>query len=296
MHRAASRVLRILVFVLVGASVAVDAAAQAISASFASKGADIHYTVDGDGPPVILVHGFTGSGARHFGGTGVLQAIVNAGFRAAAIDCRGHGMSSKPTDPGAYGLRMVEDVVGLMDHLRIRRAHIIGYSMGGWIASQVLISHPERVLTVTLLGSGWEGEDVRGMNQQMLALADGFDRKDASSLMRGVTSGAGNGPSDADGAAENADLFARNPPEVLAAMARGMRPLFDIRGDQLKRVKVPVHALVGENDAPNLAGARRMSDVVPGMTVKIIPGATHQSSVRPSAPLIVEFLTQHREG
>src|SRR5204862_320240 len=68
------------------------------------------------------------------------------------MDCRGHGKSDKPHEPGKYGVEMVEDVVRLMDHLRIKRAHIVGYSMGSMITAKLLVTHPERLITATLGG------------------------------------------------------------------------------------------------------------------------------------------------
>ena len=72
-----------------------------------------------------------------------------------AIDNRGHGLSDKPHDPQAYGINMVSDVVRLLDHLSIQKAHIVGYSMGGRIASVFLTEHPERVRTATLGAAPW---------------------------------------------------------------------------------------------------------------------------------------------
>ena len=88
----------------------------------------------------------------------------------------------------SMGWKMVRDVIRLLDHLKIDRAHIVGYSMGGTIANQLLVRYPGRLLTVTLLGAGWEGEDLQGVTAQMLALADSFARKDASALIRAVLS------------------------------------------------------------------------------------------------------------
>ena len=60
-----------------------------------------------------------------------MEALGTAGYRVIALDCRGHGQSGKPQDPGQYGLEMVRDVVRLLDHLNVERAHVVGYAMGG---------------------------------------------------------------------------------------------------------------------------------------------------------------------
>jgi pimeloyl-ACP methyl ester carboxylesterase len=262
--------------------------------SFDSNGIPIHYVDKGHGAPVVLIHGFTGSSARHWEAPGVMSALETAGYRAIAIDCRGHGESGKPHDPGLYGLEMVGDVIRLLDSLKIDRAHVVGYSMGGAIANQLLIRHPQRLLTVTLLGAGWEGEDLKVLTSQFSALADGFEKKDATWLIRAVSSSGQKGPTAEEIAAANASLFARNDGDALAAAARGLLPLYQLSAESLRGVSLPVLAIVGEQDALNLEGVKRMAAVVRGMEVVRIPGATHASSVRPSAEPLVAFLNKNR--
>jgi pimeloyl-ACP methyl ester carboxylesterase len=269
---------------------------QSAGESFDSNGVQIHYVDKGRGLPVVLIHGFTGSYARHWEAPGVIDALEKAGYRVVAMDCRGHGQSGKPHDAGQYGLEMVRDVVRLLDHLKIARAHIVGYSMGGSIANQLLVKHPDRLLTVTLLGAGWAGEDLTATNAQMLALADSFARRDASYLIRGVTAGGTNGPTEAEVAALGAALFARNDADALAAVARGFLPLYEVSRDSLRSAQVPVLALIGGLDSMNMEAVKRMKGVVPDLEVIELPGATHASSVRPSAEPLVAFLNKHRSN
>jgi pimeloyl-ACP methyl ester carboxylesterase len=128
----------------------------------------------------------------------------------------------------------------------------------------------------------------------MNALADGFDHRDATVMIRGVFASAQGGPSDAEVAAASADLFSRNDPKVLAAIARGLPPLWRISRNELTAVKVPVLAIDGEFDRSNLDGARRMATVVRDIQVVDLPGANHATSVRPAAAHIVAFLDKHR--
>src|SRR5690242_5012425 len=102
------------------AGLAALAAQGTDSQFFDSNGVRIAYADKGAGDPVVLIHGFTGSYARHFQGPGVIDALTAAGYRTIAVDCRGHGESDKPHDPNAYGLEMVADVVRLLDHLHIQ--------------------------------------------------------------------------------------------------------------------------------------------------------------------------------
>jgi pimeloyl-ACP methyl ester carboxylesterase len=272
------------------------ASPQSAGDSFDSNGVQIHYVDKGRGTPVVLIHGLTGSYARHWEAPGVIDALEKGGYRAVAMDCRGHGQSGKPHDASQYGLEMVGDVVRLLDHLNIARAHVVGYSMGGSIATQLLVKHPDRLLTVTLLGAGWAGEDLTVANAQMLALADSFARRDASFLVRGVNAGSANGPTDAEVAALSASLFARNDADALAAVARGFLPLNEVSRDSLRSTQVPVLALIGELDALNMEAVKRMTGVVPALEVIELPGATHASSVRPSAAPLVAFLNKHRSN
>jgi pimeloyl-ACP methyl ester carboxylesterase len=274
---------------------AVPALAQTPADSFDSNGVRISYAEKGKGEPVVLLHGLTGSYQRHWEAPGVMQALETAGYRAIGMDCRGHGQSGKPHAPEQYGLEMVRDVVRLLDHLKIERAHVVGYSMGGSIANQLLIGYPARLLTVTLLGAGWEGDDPKALTAPLQLLADGFARKDASWLIRGVTSGDQKGPSDEDVAALNASLFARNDPEALAAATRGLVPLYDVPSKSLRAATVPVLAIVGELDKDAVASVVRMAGVVKGLQVVTIPGATHASSVKPAAAPLVAFLDKHRQ-
>jgi pimeloyl-ACP methyl ester carboxylesterase len=272
----------------------VSLVAQEAGGAFDSNGVPIHYADKGGGAPVVLIHGFTGSAARHWGAPGVIQALETAGYRVIAMDCRGHGESGKPHDPSRYGLEMVGDVIRLLDHLRIDRAHVVGYSMGGAIANQLLVRYPRRLITVTLLGAGWEGEDLKTLTAQFAALAEGFDKKDASWLLRAVGPSGQKAPTPEEIAAANASLFARNDGEALAAAARGLLPLYEISADSLRAVSLPVLAIVGDQDTFNLEGVKRMAGIVPGMEVVRLPGATHASSVRPSSEPLVAFLNKHK--
>jgi pimeloyl-ACP methyl ester carboxylesterase len=271
--------------------------AQTIAAqSFDSNGVQISYADRGRGVPVVLIHGFTGTYARHWEGPGVMQALETAGYRVVAMDCRGHGQSGKPADPAKYGMEMVADVLRLLDHLKIERAHVVGYSMGGAIANQLLVRNPERLLTVTLLGAGWAGDDLTELTAMMNAMADGFERRDASVLVRLVNSSATAQPSEQEIAAMNAALFARNDPQALSAVARTLPALMKVPADRLRKTTLPVLALIGDQDLSNLESVRRMKGIMPRLEVVELPGATHASSVRPSAEPLVAFLNKHRRS
>jgi pimeloyl-ACP methyl ester carboxylesterase len=98
-----------------------------------------------------MLHGYTGSLDRHFIANGVF-ATVAKDHRAVAMDLRGHGKSGKPHDPKAYGDELAKDVVRLLDHLEIQRAHIVGYSLGPILAGRLIASGANRLASVAFIG------------------------------------------------------------------------------------------------------------------------------------------------
>ena len=101
----------------------------------------------GEGPPVVLVHGFGSSKEQNWKSTGWYGSLTEAGFSVIAIDNRGHGESDKPHDPLLYHHdRMAEDVATVMDAAGIKRAPYVGYSMGGLIGLRFLEAFPDRIV------------------------------------------------------------------------------------------------------------------------------------------------------
>jgi pimeloyl-ACP methyl ester carboxylesterase len=122
--------------------------------AFDANGVKIAYLVQGRGVPVVLIHGWQSSAGFNWVLPGVSAALAK-GHQVIALDVRGHGLSDKPTTENAYGPELVEDVVRLLGHLKIKRAHLVGYSMGGITVANFLAKHPDRVLSATLGGMGW---------------------------------------------------------------------------------------------------------------------------------------------
>src|SRR5690348_2248849 len=105
--------------------------------TFDSKGVPIQFTVEGRGEPVVLIHGLGANAQINWRTPGIIRALTN-GFQVIALDVRGHGGSGKPKQEDAYGIEMEEDIVRLLDHLHIKKAHLVGYSMGGMITMKLL--------------------------------------------------------------------------------------------------------------------------------------------------------------
>ena len=122
-----------------------------------ADGLKIHYLVLGRGTPVILIHGAGGSADGNWFANGIAQALAK-NHRVVAIDCRGHGKSDNPPGNSLPNRTMAQDVIELLDHLDIAKAHVHGYSMGGAIAEQMLARHPERFITVAF--GGWGIQEI----------------------------------------------------------------------------------------------------------------------------------------
>jgi pimeloyl-ACP methyl ester carboxylesterase len=112
------------------------------------RGADIYYEIYGAGDPVILVHGAIQSGLAF---VNQISALVDAGYQVIVIDGRGHGRSTHGPEPLSYDL-MASDVLGVMDHLGIDKAAVVGWSMGATISLDLAIHHPERLTKVVSYG------------------------------------------------------------------------------------------------------------------------------------------------
>lgn len=111
----------------------------------------------GPGEPVLLIHGFASSHMVNWVSPGWIKTLTEGGYRAIALDNRGHGLSAKSYRATDYAPEaMARDAVALLDHLGIARAHVFGYSMGARVAAFMALAHPERVATLVFggLGSG----------------------------------------------------------------------------------------------------------------------------------------------
>jgi pimeloyl-ACP methyl ester carboxylesterase len=138
---------------------------------FDSDGIKIHYLDQGHGAPVLMIHGFGSSAEEHWVKTGMVERIARRA-RAVAYDARGHGHSDKPHDPARYGLaNMRADAIRLLDHLKIPRTRMIGYSMGGRITLEVLMHAPERLSAIVLGGYGEGGQIATPGQRHRIAAA-----------------------------------------------------------------------------------------------------------------------------
>lgn len=241
---------------------------------FDSNGVKMRYVEQGSGEPVVLLHGSGGS-LNTWINRGILQDLAK-NYRVIAFDARGHGKSGKPHDPKQYGREMALDTVRLLDHLGIQRAHILGYSMGAGLTSQLLTLRSDRFLTATLVaGSGrfdWNAE------QEQLAETEASERERACISRTQTYRLAPVGepkPSEQEIKALSEACFADPDQDrfALAALTRS-------RGEQLiermqaAAVKVPTLGIVGSLD-PNKPGLEELKKLRPSLELIILEGATH---------------------
>ncbi len=249
--------------------------AGAEDAYFDSNGVKIHYVVEGQGEPVVLIHGFTANIDMQWKLPGILSKLKQD-YQVIALDNRGHGKSDKPHDPKQYGPEMVNDVLRLMDHLSVAKAHIVGYSMGGFMTNYLVNHHPERVVTATLGGAGWsKANDER--TEFMSLLADSLENgKGIGPLIEQLTPANRPKPQPQEIEFVNKMVMANNDPKALAACIRGLRGV-TVTATQLQANQVPTLALIGSDD-PLKVGVDELAPVMANLTVEVIEGADHMTA------------------
>lgn len=227
---------------------------------FDSDGVSLHYELNGpeDGRPIVLVHGFASYYRLNWVGTRWQETLTNAGFRVIGLDCRGHGESGKPHDQSAYLMSvMAQDVRRLIDHLELRTADYLGFSMGARIGMQCVLDFPERINKAVLGGAGL------------------VSNAGSAAIARAFRTGQPDNP-----IAKSFYDFARSRPhndlEALAACIEAMSPPADIA--RLKEVTTPILVVVGSNDEI-VSGADELVEMIPTAKLVVVPGRDHLGTV-----------------
>ena len=242
-------------------------------------GVDIYYEVHGEGPVILLTHGYSSSADMW---RGQIDALTRA-HRLVIWDMRGHGRSDYPEDQAAYSeAATVADMAALLDAVGADKAVIGGLSLGGYMSLAFNRVHPERVSALLIIdtGPGYRNDEARdGWNQNALRTAE---RWETDGLTRLSSSGA-----------EVRQSPHRNA-EGLAKAARGM--LTQRNGDvlnSLPTIAVPALVVVGADDAPFLVASDYMAAKIPGAKKVVILNAGHSANIdQPGAfnAAVTEFL------
>jgi pimeloyl-ACP methyl ester carboxylesterase len=259
---------------------------------FDSDGVKIHYIIEGEGEPVVLIHGFTASIPVQWQLPGIVSKL-SQDYKVIALDNRGHGRSDKPRDPQQYGAEMVEDVIRLLDHLKIEKAHIVGYSMGGFMTGYLISKYPDRVLSATLGGAGWSQKDdprLAFIDDLAASLESG---KGIGPLIVQLTPPDSPKPTEEQISAINQMLMLTNDSKALAACIRGIKGLA-VAEESLKKNQVPTLAIIGARD-PLKTGVDEMAERMTNLKVRVIDGADHMTCF--THPKFIgdlkEFLASH---
>jgi pimeloyl-ACP methyl ester carboxylesterase len=222
---------------------------------FEHGGVEIAFLDEGQGEPIVLVHGFASTAEINWVHPGWVATLTRAGRRVIALDNRGHGASAKLYDPAAYhSARMADDISALLDHLALGGADVMGYSMGARIAAFFALAHPGRLRRAILGGLGIH-----------LVHAAGLPEGIAQAL---------EAPSLADVHDPTGRMFrafaeqTRSDLQALAACARGSRQT--LTPSELGLIRAPVLVAVGTRDA--IAGsAHELASLLPcGRALDII--------------------------
>jgi pimeloyl-ACP methyl ester carboxylesterase len=216
---------------------------------------------------VVMVHGFATNRAENWRRLGWYAAFERKGYRAVALDLRGHGESDKPRDPAAYSRdAMAGDILALLDHLDLRRVDLLGYSMGSHLSLAVAAAHGERVANLILGGVG-------------ARMVTGDPRPFSGTMTMGEAMRADDTSIITDRTLRGFRQFADNQGEdrlALAACGEG-------RGDgadpgDFPRLTMPVLVATGARD--EIAGDPQvLADAIPGARAVAIPACDHFSAI-----------------
>jgi pimeloyl-ACP methyl ester carboxylesterase len=243
-------------------------------------GMKLSYDIDGDGPPVVLLHGFVADSYINWVRPGVIGRVTAAGFRAIALDQRGHGLSDKPHEPAAYANgAMLTDARTLLDQLGIERCAMVGYSMGAMNTLRLLASGEERIRAAVLGGIGGSLLEAREGGTEILA--DAMEAEDKSTITNAF----------AKSFRDFADLTKADR-KALAAIQR--QPRAPIEG--IEAVEVPVLVVVGDND-PMIGDPHALADKMPAASATVV-GGSHLNVVNNPQfhEAVVGFLEENKEA
>jgi pimeloyl-ACP methyl ester carboxylesterase len=261
---------------------------------FDSNGVKIHFLEEGQGEAVVLIHGFAANAEMW----SAIRPKLAEHYRVVAFDCRGHGKSDKPYDPRQHGRETVEDVVRLLDHLQIRRAHVAGYSMGAEIAGHLLVRHPDRLQSVTLGGGAPSFEPTKESRAREELAANSLEAGKGIGPMLMASAPPGGlklTPQIADAISQM--IIGDQDQKALAASIRGGMTL-EVTADELRSNRLPVLVIYGSQDGER-ASQKRLTRVAKllGAQVTVIEGGDHLSTLgRPEFLAAVQkFIDAHHE-
>jgi pimeloyl-ACP methyl ester carboxylesterase len=241
------------------------------------NGLHLYYELHGTGTPLVLVHGGLLTIDINFA---TLIPVLAQRHRVIALELQGHGRTAdiaRDLTPA----NSASDVVALLDHLGIDRAHVLGHSMGAAVALELAVNHPTRVRSVVPV-SGSVRPD--GMHP---------DLSDPSTFATSTRM-----PTAADFAEFSAayQRLSPHPEHFQEFMGRLSSSQADVQGwsdEQLAGITAPVLIVLGDHDFVTLEHAALMKELIPGSQLAVLPGTTHMQATRRAnllLPLLADFL------
>lgn len=250
-----------------------------------NQGVRIHYEVEGKGPSLVLLHGCEGS-LQTFHDYGYVEALKDR-YQLTLIDIRGHGDSDKPHNSEAYNIKtLVADVVAVLDHLKVNKAHFLGYSFGGGIGFGIAKYAPERFHSLIIGGAHpyeASADELAELDSYIHTRRKG---KDAVIAEYEQQLGPALTPK------MRARLMAIDPEAMVAVMS-----CEDIRRasfeDILPTTNMPCLVFAGEKDAVAHSGAQKGVKSMPNVVFVSLPNLDHRGALVQSnliLPHITKFL------
>lgn len=208
--------------------------------TFKWKSIVINYSQEGQGEPVVLIHDLYSDSEINWRVSGVVDALSKK-YKVITLDLRGHGRSSRPKRKDGYGYELAGDVLRLLDHLKIRRAHFVGDSLGGMIVMRLMVTEPRRILSAMLVGNGWlpKGAPLRNY----------FERVPGR-------------------------LEAKTPTPLVPSIKA-----IAVSDAEVKSIQTPVALVVGANDVVQRFYVSQLHELRPDWSVRLIEGAGHLNCV-----------------
>ena len=261
-------------------------------------GLTLHASCEGSGPPIVLIHGFTGTGASWRS----LVEVLAPDFTTIAVDLVGHGRSGSPSTPERYAMRRaVDDLAALLRALGHERAAWLGYSLGGRVALQVAVHRPDVVSALVLEGATpglATAEERTARVAADEAIAQRLDRDGIEAFVDfwqsiSLWDSQQRTLSDHQRAGLRQGRLAQAPLGLVGSL-RGMGTgAQEWVGDRLDEVRVPVLLTAGTLDVKFSEIAREMAATLPDSTMRLIEDAGHAAHLeRPAVfnAVVREFL------
>lgn len=253
------------------------------TASIRANGLDISYTTEGEGPPLLLLHGATSKGTHDWGAQ---RPLLRSDFRLFMPDARAHHRTRFDLAQGWARADLVTDALAFADALGLERFHVMGLSMGARTAVELAIAHPQRLLSMVAVSASFEHEPAASVSRR---------RMDPEAIARDDPAWAG-------------ELERRHDPhqgrghwrQLLLAIRQDTQQLTTPTPEELRRIRLPVLLAYGDRDPwVPLEQAVRVKRQLPDARLLVVPDCGHVvEAERPSVfnPAMTQFLRRVRSA